>query len=445
MSEIVYKMKNRRGSAAEWLMADPVLSDGEFGIESDTGKIKIGNGVTAWSVLPYLTDHDHPEIGGGVSSHSTFEAGGPWRREYGNYPVYPLPNGRYLAGAVEMEDEIFLIAGKRNAALFKDVWKSSDRGSTWSLVNDNVDFGLRHSFGCVALNGDIIVIGGDDGAACRNDVWKSSDGGASWSLVGSDFGWGSRSGFGCVVHDGLIFLIGGYDGITRRNDVWKSSDGGASWSLVNNDLPGFIEREHFKAVSFKGALYVIGGHDGGVPGTAYGDVWKSSDGGYTWSEEASPLPFGGRSHYALIQTDERMLLISGFAGSWAGGDIPADVWEARIINGDLEFSPVLLTSEHHGSTAPEAAHGPPFDGRWGAAAWYVNDTIIMAGGCSWTYETAEVWISEPTIKSANAISIGQIPVDLNDLQDGSVLVFDAVKGRFMCLPMDVGGGEPPIG
>jgi hypothetical protein len=63
MSEIVYKMKNRRGLAADWLLADPVLSAGEFGIESDTGKIKIGDGVTAWSVLPYLTDHDHPEIG----------------------------------------------------------------------------------------------------------------------------------------------------------------------------------------------------------------------------------------------------------------------------------------------------------------------------------------------------------------------------------------------
>ena len=67
MSDIVYKLKNRRGVAADWLLADPVLSDGEFGIESDTGKIKVGDGVTVWSVLPYLTDHDHDEAYSGIT------------------------------------------------------------------------------------------------------------------------------------------------------------------------------------------------------------------------------------------------------------------------------------------------------------------------------------------------------------------------------------------
>ncbi|MCQ1538591.1 hypothetical protein FTO68_06275 [Methanocalculus taiwanensis] len=61
MSDLLYKIKNRRGLAAEWLLTDPVLSAGEFGIESDSGKIKVGDGSTAWSELPYLTDHDHDE------------------------------------------------------------------------------------------------------------------------------------------------------------------------------------------------------------------------------------------------------------------------------------------------------------------------------------------------------------------------------------------------
>ena len=32
---------------------NPVLADGEIGVETDTDKIKIGDGVTAWNSLPY--------------------------------------------------------------------------------------------------------------------------------------------------------------------------------------------------------------------------------------------------------------------------------------------------------------------------------------------------------------------------------------------------------
>ena len=38
----------RRGIAAAWTSENPVLAGGEFGLETDTGKTKIGNGSTAW-------------------------------------------------------------------------------------------------------------------------------------------------------------------------------------------------------------------------------------------------------------------------------------------------------------------------------------------------------------------------------------------------------------
>lgn len=44
----------RRGTAAQWTSANPILAAGEFGYEADTGKGKIGNGSTAWSSLPYV-------------------------------------------------------------------------------------------------------------------------------------------------------------------------------------------------------------------------------------------------------------------------------------------------------------------------------------------------------------------------------------------------------
>lgn len=47
------KLRVRRGTAAQWTAANPVLRRNEIGIESDTGTTKTGNGVDVWSALPY--------------------------------------------------------------------------------------------------------------------------------------------------------------------------------------------------------------------------------------------------------------------------------------------------------------------------------------------------------------------------------------------------------
>lgn len=48
------KIQVRRGTASAWTTANPVLSSGEPGYETDTGKMKFGDGSTAWSGLPYF-------------------------------------------------------------------------------------------------------------------------------------------------------------------------------------------------------------------------------------------------------------------------------------------------------------------------------------------------------------------------------------------------------
>lgn len=45
----------RRGTAAQWTTANTLLRQGEFGWETDTGRIKGGDGVTTWNSLPYAT------------------------------------------------------------------------------------------------------------------------------------------------------------------------------------------------------------------------------------------------------------------------------------------------------------------------------------------------------------------------------------------------------
>lgn len=49
------RIQLRRGSAATWTSANPTLEAGEVGVETDTGKAKIGTGSTAWTSLPYFS------------------------------------------------------------------------------------------------------------------------------------------------------------------------------------------------------------------------------------------------------------------------------------------------------------------------------------------------------------------------------------------------------
>jgi hypothetical protein len=48
------KIQIRRDTAANWASNNPILSAGEFGLESDTQKIKVGNGSANWADRPYI-------------------------------------------------------------------------------------------------------------------------------------------------------------------------------------------------------------------------------------------------------------------------------------------------------------------------------------------------------------------------------------------------------
>lgn len=50
------KILLRRDTAVNWQSVNPVLAEGEIGIETDTMKAKLGDGVTAWNDLAYFKD-----------------------------------------------------------------------------------------------------------------------------------------------------------------------------------------------------------------------------------------------------------------------------------------------------------------------------------------------------------------------------------------------------
>lgn len=47
------RLQLRRDTAINWTTVNPTLGQGEQGYELDTGRLKVGDGVTAWGALPY--------------------------------------------------------------------------------------------------------------------------------------------------------------------------------------------------------------------------------------------------------------------------------------------------------------------------------------------------------------------------------------------------------
>lgn len=48
-----FRLQQRRDTAANWTSNNPTLAAGEFAVETDTKKFKIGDGTTAWTSLTY--------------------------------------------------------------------------------------------------------------------------------------------------------------------------------------------------------------------------------------------------------------------------------------------------------------------------------------------------------------------------------------------------------
>ena len=72
------RMQQRRDTAANWTSANPTLAAGEIGIETDTQKMKVGTGSTAWTSLAYAATGTVTSItagtglsGGTISSSGT--------------------------------------------------------------------------------------------------------------------------------------------------------------------------------------------------------------------------------------------------------------------------------------------------------------------------------------------------------------------------------------
>jgi hypothetical protein len=128
-------IKLRRDTAAAWTAANPVLSPGEPGLETDTNQIKYGNGTTAWRNLPYativpdaITSNLSPAVGESASLGSSSQ---PWTE------LYVSGNSIYLGNVVLSDSNGELAVNGTPVAITDNTL--SNRGAdsiNWNLITE---------------------------------------------------------------------------------------------------------------------------------------------------------------------------------------------------------------------------------------------------------------------------------------------------------------------
>jgi hypothetical protein len=108
------RIQLRRGTAAQWSLANPVLAPGEAGVETDTNQIRIGNGTDVWDDLVVVNETpagfqnalaDYVEIADLGQPNGPAQLNSSGKIESGDFEDNIIINGTLdVGGAATMED-----------------------------------------------------------------------------------------------------------------------------------------------------------------------------------------------------------------------------------------------------------------------------------------------------------------------------------------------------
>lgn len=201
-----------------------------------------------------------------------------------------------------------------------------DFSANWSEATGSAEWSARFGASSVVLqDGSIVLMGGSlSSFNTINDVWRSTDGGESWTQVTAHAEWSARTWHSSVVlPDGSILLIGGLDySVGFKNDVWRSIDGGATWSLVTNSAAWAPRYGHQSLVLPDGSIVLMGGFLGG---SCSNDVWRSTDNGETWAEVTAHAGWQARTYFSSVVLPDGDIVVMG---GQTDSDYENDVWRS---------------------------------------------------------------------------------------------------------------------
>jgi len=198
------------------------------------------------------------------------------------------------------------------------------------------------------------------------------------------FGYG-RSLFSSVaMPDGSIVLMGGFTDINGYveydlNDVWRSIDGGATWTEVNPSAEWTARNEFSSVVMPDNSIVLMGGQDSNGPED---DVWQSPDAGETWSlvnTSSNNNMWSPRfSQSSVVMPDGSIILMGG--DTYSG--YKNDVWQSPPGS--------------DGATWNEVTQNAPWSARMDFSSVAMPDgSIVLMGGYNGTNFYNDVWQSPP--------------------------------------------------
>ncbi|MFN8666056.1 MAG: hypothetical protein U0164_02530 [Gemmatimonadaceae bacterium] len=184
------------------------------------------------------------------------------------------------------------------------VWRSDDAGTSWKNISDGFFGGSVGAIDIADSDPNVIYVGTGSGDVRGNSsqgrgIWKSVDAGRTWQFVGLPESGAVRR---VVIHPtnpDLVYVtaFGHMFGKNRERGVYRSRDGGKNWEqvLFLNDSTGASDL----AMNVKNPRVLYAGMWRGerkpwtmISGGLEGGVYKSVDGGDSWSKLEGGLPTG---------------------------------------------------------------------------------------------------------------------------------------------------------
>ncbi len=183
------------------------------------------------------------------------------------------------------------------------VWKTTNNGTTWEPIFDKESVSTIGDIAIAPSDPSIVWVGTGEpnnrqSSSWGDGVYKSLDGGTTWKKMGLD----ATKHIGRIVihpkNPDVVYVaaLGHLWGPNPERGVYKTSDGGKTWSQVlkiNDDTgvsdiamdPESPDTLYAAAYQRRRTAY---GFDGGGPGSA---IYKTTDGGATWKKLTKGLPY----------------------------------------------------------------------------------------------------------------------------------------------------------
>ena len=187
------------------------------------------------------------------------------------------------------------------------VWKTIDGGSNWKNISDKF-FGSTIGAVAVAPSDENVLYVGEGENTMRGNVseglggmWRSDDGGRTWRNLGLK---DARHIIRIVVHPRdpntvWLAVMGHLFGPNEERGVYKTTDGGKTWKrtlFVNNQTGAsdLVMENGNPSVLYAGTWRLIRTPYSLESGGDGSGLWKSVDGGETWTSLAAKkgLPKG---------------------------------------------------------------------------------------------------------------------------------------------------------